>query len=377
MKTYLKLFFALTAGFTFSCGQQELDLEAKKEQLTAYKNEVQDLRAKIKNLENEIAQEDPVFALNNRKSVLVTTTKAQKEHFKHYVEVTGSVLSKMNVNISAEVSGRIEEINALEGMQVRKGQVLAKVDAETINNNIEEVETQLELATILYNKQKRLWDQEIGTEVQFLEAKNRMETLENNLASLKTRKDKTSIIAPFNGTVEDVMVRVGELVQPGMPMFNFVGDSKLYIEGDISETYVGVLGQGDSVNVEFPSIEKNLKTKVTAVGAVINPDNRTFKVEVFLPNLKEVKPNMISVLKIKDYENEKAVTVPANLIQRDNRGDFVYVVENNQAKKKYITRGKTYHRTAEVTKGLDGDELLVDKGFREVGEGFNVEIVQE
>ncbi len=195
MKTYSKLLFALTACWTFSCGQQNMDLEAKKEQLTAYKNEVHDLRVKIKNLENEIAQEDSLFAMNNRKSVLVTTVKAQKEHFKHYVEVTGSVLSKKNVNISAEVSGRIEEINAVEGMRVRKGQVLAIVDAETINNNIEEVETQLELATILFNKQKRLWDQEIGTEVQFLEAKNRMETLENNLASLKIRKDKTTI--PF------------------------------------------------------------------------------------------------------------------------------------------------------------------------------------
>src|SRR5690606_3381204 len=159
--------------------------------------------------------------------------------FAHYVEITGAVLSKKNVNISAEVSGRIQEIRAMEGMQVRKGEVSAEVDTETIDRNIEEVEKQLELANIIFEKQKRLWDQQIGTEIQFLEAKNRKEILEKNLASVSTQRDRATIRAPFDGTVEAVNVRLGEMVQPGTPVVNFVGESDLYIEGDLSERYVG------------------------------------------------------------------------------------------------------------------------------------------
>jgi len=376
MKTFSKLVLSTLTMMTFSCGQQEIDLAGLKAQLKEYKDEYHELGNKIEDLEQEISEKDTSFAANNRKSVLVTTVKAKNESFQHYVEVTGSVLSKKNVNISAEVSGRVQEIKALEGMRVAKGQVLAVIDAESVDNSIDELEKQLELANILFEKQQRLWNKEIGTEVQFLEAKNRKETLEKNLASLKTQKNKATIRAPFHGTIEEVTVRLGELVQPGMPIVNFVGESDLYIEGDISESFVGVLEKGDSVRVEFPSIGKEIDTKVTAVGAIINPDNRTFKVEVFLPNLQHVKPNMVSILRIKDYENKKAITVPTNLIQRDNKGEYVFVVNDGKAVKRYITKGETYHRVSEIKEGLSGGETLVDKGFREVAEGSKVEIVE-
>jgi RND family efflux transporter MFP subunit len=308
--------------------------------------------------------------------VLVTTIKPQQTNFKHFVEVTGSVLSKKNVSISAEVSGRIQELPAIEGMRVNKGQVLARVDAEMMQRNLEEVEKQLELAKILFEKQERLWDQQIGTEVQFLEAKNRKETLDKNLASLKVQESRTIIRAPFNGTVESVMIRSGELVQPGTPIMQFVGDNELYIEADVSERYIGIVNRGDSVDISFPSAQKDFKTKVTAVGGIINANNRTFKVEVSLPSLEYVRPNMISVLRIKDYENLQAVTVPNYLILQDNKGDFVYTVENNVSKKRYITRGKTYQEVTEIADGLTGNEILVDKGFREIGDNFNVNIAQ-
>nr|WP_041740172.1 efflux RND transporter periplasmic adaptor subunit [Echinicola vietnamensis] len=376
MKTFSRLSLALVAVMAFSCGEQGSDLEAKKAQLKAYKDQYHELKNNISELEKEIAAEDSTFAKNNRKSVLVTTVKAQNQAFEHYLEVTGSVLSKKNVNISAEVAGRIEQIEVQEGMRATKGEVLVSIDGESIDNNIAELETQLDLATTLYEKQQRLWDREIGTEVQYLEAKNRVESLEKNLATLKTQKNKTTIRAPYHGTVEEVMVKLGELVQPGMPIINFVGESDLYIEADISEAYVGVLEQGDSVRVEFPSLGRDIKTKVTAVGAIINPSNRTFKIEVFLPRLKHIKPNMISVLRIKDYENKAATTVPTNLIQRDNKGEYVYVVDKGQAKKQYITKGETYHRVSEIKEGLSGGEVLIDKGFREVAEGSKVQIVE-
>ncbi len=359
----------------FSCAPEE-GVEGKKAELEKLKEESNELSTSIRELENEIAALDPEFANQNKKSILITTAEAKKGRFEHYVEVTGSVLSKKNVSISSETVGRILEVPAIEGMRVTKGTVLATIDAENIQRNIEEIENSLSLARTLFEKQERLWNQQIGTEVQYLEAKSRKEGLERNLASLKTQLNKSEIRAPFSGTVETVQVRLGELVQPGTPMFQFVGESDLFIEADISESYIGVLDKGDSVDVSFPSIGQDIKTRVSAVGAIINPNNRTFKVEVFLPNMPMVKPNMISVLKIQDYESENAVIVPSYLILSDNRGDYVFVVENGTAQKKYVQRGKTFDRETEILEGLEGTEVLVDKGFREVGDNFNVNIAE-
>lgn len=374
MKRYYTFLIIALAGLVVSCAKETSDLDQKKKTLQEYQNEAAALKGKIDELSLEIAQLDPEFARSERKAVLVTTIKPTTGPFTHYVEVTGSVLSKKNVNISAEVSGRLEEVRAVEGMRVRKGQVLAVIDAESVNRNIDELESQLELATTIFEKQKRLWDQQIGTEVQFLEAKNRKENLEKSLATLTIQKDRTVVRAPFDGTVESVMVRLGELVMSGSSMINFVGESDLYVEGDVSEKYVGVLEKGDSVQVFFPAIDKRLDTKITAIGAVINPNNRTFKVEVFLPRMDLVKPNMISVLQINDYQNKDAVIVPSYLILQDNQGDYVFVVENDTSKKKYIKRGMTQRDETEILEGLDGTEVLIDKGFREVGNNALVNI---
>lgn len=365
----------LAATLVISCAQEE-GVEAMKTKLAELKNQVGAINTEIKTLETEISKLDPEFASANKKSILITTAAARKGEFTHFVEVTGSVLSKKNVSISAETAGRILEVPAMEGMRVTKGQILARIDSETIQRNIEEMENSLELATTIFQKQERLWGQKIGTEVQYLEAKNRMEGLQKNLASMKTQLDKTYVRAPFSGTIETVQVRIGELVQPGVPMFEFVGESDLYIQADVSESYVGVLGKGDTVMVDFPSLKKSITSRVSAVGGVINPNNRTFKVEVALPNTADVKPNMISVLKIRDYQNSTSVLVPAHLILADNQGDYVFVVENQTAQKKYVKRGLTANNETEILEGLTGSETLVDKGFREVGDNFSVTIAQ-
>lgn len=375
MKTnFLLIIIALSFALA-SCGKKD-DLTAKKEQLEEMKKQASELRVNIENLEKEIFALDPEFAKANRKSVLISTTSPSQSRFEHYVEVTGSVLSKKNVNISGETAGRIQEVAAVEGMRVTKGQILARIDAEAIQRNIDELQKQLELARIIFEKQDRLWKQQIGTEIQYLEAKNRMESLEKSLATLKTQESRTLVRAPFNGTVESVMVRLGELVQPGTPMFQFVGESDLFIEADVSERFIGVISKGDSVDIGFPAVDKHYRTKVSAIGSIINPNNRTFKVEVFLPNLNYVKPNMVSVLRIKDYENPNAVTVPNYLILQDNKGEYLYTVENNVAKKRYVKRGRTYKEITEIIEGLTGNEVLVDKGFREVGDNFSVNIAQ-
>ncbi|MFC0263689.1 efflux RND transporter periplasmic adaptor subunit [Fontibacter flavus] len=375
MKTNFQFLIIALLLLVASCGEKD-ELTAKKDDLAKMKKEASELRSSIEALEKEIAQLDPEFALANRKAVLISTIKPTVGQFDHFVEVTGSVLSKKNVSISGEVSGRIQEISAVEGMRVSKGQVLARVDAEAILRNIDEVQKQLELAVIIFEKQERLWNQQIGTEIQYLEAKNRKESLEKSLATLKTQESRTLVKAPFTGTVESVLVRTGELVQPGTPMFQFVGESDLFIEADVSERYVGIVNKGDSVEITFPSINQTMSTKVSAVGSIINQNNRTFKVEVFLQNMPLVKPNMISVLRIKDYESKEAVMVPNYLVLQDNKGDYIFKVEDNTSKKQYIKRGKTYREITEVLEGLTGQETLVDKGFREVGDNFMVNVAQ-
>lgn len=379
MKTVIRILtISVFSLFVFACstGNEGGDVDAKKAQLDAKKSQVNELSLEIQALEAEISQLDPDFAKANKKSILITTAEAKQARFEHFVEVSGSVLSKKNVSISSETLGTILEIPAVEGMRVRRGVVLARIDSESIQRNIDEVQNTLDLATTLFEKQERLWKQEIGTEIQFLEAKNRKEGLERSLASLQTQLRKTVIRAPFTGTIESVQVRLGELVQPGMPMFQFVGESDLFIEADISESYIGVLEKGDSVMVNFPNMIESFKTKVSSVGAIINSNNRTFKVEVQLPNIENVKPNMIAILKIKDYENPAGIIVPSHLILSDNRGDYVFVVENSTAKKKYVKRGKSFELETEVLSGLQAGEVLVDKGFREVGDNFNVNIAQ-
>ena len=359
----------------FSCASDSI--EAKKAELESLKSQLTELNTKIKTLEEELAAADPEFAAANRKSLLITTLPARKGTFTHYLEVTGSVLSKKNVTISSETVGRILEIPAIEGMRVTRGQVLARVDSESIQRSIEELENSLSLARTVFEKQERLWNQKIGTEVQYLEAKSRKEGLEKSLASLKAQLAKSVIRAPFAGTVESVQVRLGELMQPGLPMFQFVGESDLFIEADLSENYINSIAKGDSVEISFPSINKNITSKVSALGAIINPNNRTFKVEISLPNLTEVKPNMLSVLKIKDYTNAESVVVPGHLILSDTKGDYVFAVENGVAKKKYVKRGYSSGEETEIVEGLTGTEILVDKGFREVGDNFSVTVSKQ
>jgi len=353
------------------------DLDAKKAELEGLKSQLSEITTQIKALEAELIAADPAFAAAAKKSLLITTVAATKGDFTHFVEVTGSVLSKKNVNISAETGGRILDIPAIEGMRMSKGQVLAKIDSESIQRSIEELENNLSLARTVFEKQERLWNQKIGTEIQYLEAKSRKEGLEKSLASLRTQMAKAAVRAPFNGTVETVRVREGELVQPGSQMFQFVGESDLFIEADISESYIGVLAKGDSVEITFPSIKKTITTKVSATGSIINPNNRTFKVEVFLPSLPEVKPNMISILKIQDYKNKESVIVPSHLILADTKGDYLFAVENGVAKKKYVKRGYTSGDQTEIVEGLVGTEMLVDKGFREVGDNFSVNVSKQ
>jgi len=376
------LLLSLSILLLAACGGNTDNIEAKKEQLATYKKEMNELSQKISSLEKEIAEMDPSFTQNTRKTTLITTTPVQTKTFKHFVEVRGSVASRNNVTLSTEVPGRIVSVKVKEGQRVRKGEVLVSLDAETIRNSIKELQTSLELATTRFERQANLWEKKIGTEIQYLEAKNRKESLERNLETARSQLAQTIIRAPFSGNIDKVMARIGEMAQPGVPLVRIVSLTDMYIEADLSESLLGKFQEGDSVEVTFPSLNKQVQTTISAIGQVINPNNRTFTIEIRLPESDDLlKPNLLAVVKIKDFEANDAVVIPTNLIQTDNSGDFVYITkqgdEVTEAEKVHVERGLTYNNETLITSGLQGNEKLIKEGFREVAEGVAVKEAEQ
>jgi len=378
------LFLYLISGLLLAaCGGNDSDLAQKKEQLKGYKQELKAIEDQISSLEEEIAKEDPAFARQFQKATLVTTIPVVSKTFEHYVEVRGSVTSRRNITISAEAPGMINSLRASEGESVQKDQILLTQNAETIRRNIQELQTSLELAETRFNRQKNLWDQNIGTELQYLEAKNSVESLKRRIASLQAQLSNYIIRAPFSGTIDEVFVKEGEMAQPGLPMIRLVSLQDMYIEADVSEAFLGEFEQGDSVIVSLPSINKSLTSTISSVGKVINENNRTFKIEVRLPNdLSLLRPNLLAVVKIKDFSQSNALVIPTNLILEDTKGDYVFVAKDEDkegtiAIKKHIERGMTYKNETVIDQGLSGGEMLIDKGFREVAEGVRINVVSE
>lgn len=361
--------------------QPTSELDKKRAELKKKKSELNEIRTEIASLESEISAMDPEFAKVNRKSTLVSIVPVEKQDFKSYVEISGSVESRKNVDITAETIGTIEEIHVDEGEYVKQGQLLVQLENEILRTNLAELKTSYELARTMFERQSNLWEKKIGTEVQYLEAKNRKESLENQMETLKAQIDKTYIRAPFSGTVDALNARIGMLAQPGVSLIRLVSRENMYITADISETYIGSFDRGNRAQVSIPALDLEFESEISSVGQVINPDNRTFSIEVKVPKLnKRLKSNLIAVIKIKDYEIEDTPVIPTNLIQKDGEGNFVYIVSNEgdtqTAKKVSIERGKTYQNRTVVLNGLNGGESLIDEGFRDVSDGVNVKIVE-
>jgi membrane fusion protein (multidrug efflux system) len=376
--------FVLLAGLAFfaaACNPGD-ELSERKAELKEKKKELQSLKAEIESLEEQIAAADPSFGKEVREAQLVTVLPVKQETFEHFVEVSGDVQSEKNVTISAESMGTIEQVPVSEGQQVNRGQLLVSVNADVLRNNISEVKTQLELATAVFERQKNLWDQKIGTEVQFLQTKTNKEALENRLSMMQSQLAQAQARAPFAGTIEEVMVRVGESASPGVPLVRLVSLQDMYIKANVSENLVGAFKKGDKVEIFFPSVDKTYESTITAVGQVINPNNRTFTLDARLPNDTELlRPNLLAVLKVKDYEQQNAIVVPTHLIQHDRKGSYVYVVEAQdgvkQVLKKHVETGLSYNNETLVKSGLQASDVLVNEGFRQVSEGVAVKVADE
>lgn len=376
-----KIIYTIPLILVFAIGCSS-DLETKKAEVEELKTQIQDLKGQVVALEEEIKKEDPTYGKVTVNKTLITVLEVAPRYFEHKIEVRGAVESRTNVTVSPQVPGKIERVNVVAGQDVKKGQLLFTLDSDIINNNIAELKTALELATIMANKQENLWKKNIGTEVQYLQAKNNKESLERKLATAKSQLDQTRVLAPFSGTVDALDAKVGEMAQPGMPLVRIVNPNDVYISSDVSERFIGKFKKADKAEIYFPSQGRKMVSQVSSVGQVINSQNRTFEMEVYLPKLDfPVKPNQVVVLNLRDYQNEQALVVPTQLIQKDNKGSFVFEIvkdgSNLVAKKVYVETGVTYNNETEIKSGLKANQRLANKGFRELSEGVIVSIKEE
>lgn len=308
---------------------------------------------------------------NQKKGVLVNAISLEPTLFEHYFEISGTVESDVDVTISPEAAGTLKRILVKEGQQVSKGQLLAELNTTVGQSSVEEVETQLELAKTIYEKRKKLWDQNIGSEVEYLQAKTNYEGLQKRLKTSKSQLGLSAIYASASGTIEEIYTKQGELLSPGVPFASLVNLKNIYIEADVPETYLGKIKKSDKVKVKIPGEEKVKELPITRVGNVINPGNRSFKIQIKVPNPSEsVKLNAICTLELCDFRKENSLVVPSFIIQQDGKGYFVYAVQNNDsmeiAIKTYVEVGKTNKGETLVLSGIDADAEIITDGYNEV-----------
>ena len=363
-------------------GEKGIDtstLAGKKEQLLKLQKTLSETEKEISQLEAEITELDPNLAAAALK-IPVSAKAVEVRDFKHFVKVQGQVEANRNILVSPEMPGNITQIYVKEGQRVAAGKVLAKLDDAVLQRNIEEVKTQLELAQILYDKQQRLWDQEIGTEVQLLQAKTQKESLERRLATVEEQVNMTRIKAPISGTIDEILPKIGEMVSPGMPVFRVVNTNDLSLKAQVSESYIPYIKRGDAVNVKFPALDKELNARVSVVGEFIHPTARTFDVEVKLPSSVKAKPNMFGEISINDRLIKNAILVPMYVLQKSESGRYVYVAEKNEAGewialRKDVVLGLSYQGEAVVEEGLDAKDLLITDGYKDLSDGQLIDIM--
>ncbi|MDA0178222.1 MULTISPECIES: efflux RND transporter periplasmic adaptor subunit [Mesoflavibacter] len=352
-------------------------IRAKRSELVT---EQEEIHAKIKQLDQAIATLDTV-----KNVPLITTITAKEEVFKHQLEVQGNVTTKNLLVITPEYSGILTNVYVKEGQKVKKGQLLAKIDDGGLSQQLAQLKIQADLSRTTFERQKRLWDQNIGSEIQYLQAKSNYEAQQKAVSQLQQQVAKTSVKAPFSGTIDDVITEQGSVVAAGQSqLMRIVNLDDMYIETDVPESYVTDVTKGKEVVVEIPVLNKTITTEVRQAGDFINPANRTFKIEVPLSNKnKDIKPNLTAKLKINDYTNQTALLVPQSIISENAEGEqYLYTITNKnqngegEAKKVIIKTGKTQGDVIEVLEGIKNGTEIIKEGARSVKDGQTVKVIQ-
>jgi RND family efflux transporter MFP subunit len=331
----------------------------------------------IKQLDDEISKLD-----TSKKIPLITTFNVKQEVFNHFLELQGNVQTKQNLVIYPEMAGILNRVYVKEGQKVTKGQLLASIDDGGMEQQVDQLQIQADLAKTIFERQERLWNQKIGSEIQYLQAKSTYEGQQKAVNQLKRQLEKSSVRAPFSGIIDDVISEQGSVVAPGQSqLMRIVNLDNMYIETDVPESYISSVSINKEVQVEFPILGKTMNAKIRQTGNFINPANRTFKIEVAVPNKdRTIKPNLTAKLKINDYTNKNAILIPQDIISENAKGEqYIYIVKDKNGKyaiadQIIIETGKTQGDVIEVLKGLENDVEIIQEGARSVRNQQEVEI---
>jgi len=382
------LVIIILTSTVISCGKKEKSVEdiisegnlsemrAKKSELRTQQNTISD---KIEQLNTQIAKLD-----KSKSYPLVTVQKLNDTIFKHYVEVQGDVETDENIIIYPEFSGILSNIYVNEGERVSKGQKLAKIDDGGLSSQLAQSEAQLSLAKTTFERQERLWNKKIGSEIQFLEAKTNYNAMQKSVDQLRAQLAKTVIRAPFSGVIDEVISDQGQVVSPGQnQLFRLVNLKDMYITAEIPENYLGKITKGSQVLVEINSIGKEFEGVVEQVSDFVNPNNRSFSVKVSVPNPNgTVKPNLIATVKLNDYTAENTIVIPQSILQENAQGESIaYYIEPkndtvNIARKAVLKTGLAYNSKIEVISGLKEGQKIIVEGARTIREGQEVKVKQ-
>ncbi len=373
------ILIATFSALIFSCGKKEEN--ANIDSLIASKNLVS-IKAKRAELQTQLTQLDNAIAeldVKKTEEALVSVEMVKDTVFSHYLEVQGNVNTKENLIIYPQFAGILNTVNVIAGQKVSKGQVLGTIDDGGLSQQLAQLENQLALAKTTFERQKRLWDQKIGSEIQYLQAQTNMVSQQKAVSQMKAQLAKTRVIAPFNGVIDELIAERGQVVGPGQGLMRIVNLNNMFISTTVPESYIGKLKVGTEVSVYLASLGKSFNGKIRQVGNNINPNNRSFGIEVSVPNTDNLlRPNQVAKLKITDYTNAKAVVVPSNVIQEDADGNqFVFEVSSVKdktgiAKKVIVKVGKTSDNFTEILSGLEPKTVLVGDGVKTVSEGMKL-----
>ncbi|MFO8021809.1 MAG: efflux RND transporter periplasmic adaptor subunit, partial [Perlabentimonas sp.] len=345
--------------------------ELKDKQLNV-RHEIKELEEKLKATESDEITDG---------AIPVKVKDLKNESFSHFLFINGKVELLEEAQVSPETNGQIKTIHINKGQYVNKGDVLVSLNTSMIENNVAEVRSSLELSTKVFQKQKDLWEQNIGSEMQYLEAKNAKESLEHRLKSLEAQLDMSIIKAPFSGIVDNIFQKEGELASPGMPVLYMANLQKLKITADVSESLLPKINVGDTVTVNFPTYKDiKISAPIHRIGNLIDQNTRTIPIELRINNIDNlIKPNQMAKMKIRDFYAKSAIVVPSLVVKQDSRGDFLFVVDKDEnsmdiASKQYVESGLSYDDNTMITKGLEEGQRIIVSGFNQVGTGSLINI---
>jgi RND family efflux transporter MFP subunit len=368
------LIVLISAVILSACGSTPVNDETvKRKQLQQLKQDLHALEQQINTLETELN------SVEKEEVIKIKATELIPQKFENYIEVTGKVEAEQDVDVSPESSGVIKDVLVVEGQNVTKGQVMARLNTDLLERSIDELEVQLDLAKTNYDRQKNLWDQNIGSEMQYLQAKNNKESLEKRIISLNTQIKMSEVKSPLDGVVDVVHQKKGHIGSPQVPFAKVINTSHIKVYADISESYITKIHKGDLVKVNFPALEKTISAKINQIGNTIDPNNRTFRVRINIDNPNNsIKPNLISIITLRDYLNENAISVPSLYIKEDFKGHYTFIVEKlndkNVARKVYVEPGVTNNNITEVVSGLNAGMMVVSEGYNQIIDGTFVQI---